>query len=49
MIIMLCWFPIGEKTRCGWPAVVLGAVAVASALSVIGGQVLRSEGGRAAR
>ena len=49
MIIMLSWLPIGEKARCGWPAVVLGGVAVASALSVIGGQVLRRDCGRASR
>jgi cation diffusion facilitator family transporter len=49
MIIMLSWLPIGEKARCGWPAVVLGDVAVASALSVIGRQVLRSDCDRAGR
>ena len=49
MIIMLFWLPIGGKARCGWPAVVLCEVVVASALGVIGRQVLRSDCGRAGR
>jgi hypothetical protein len=49
MIITLSWLPIGEKARCGWPTVVLCEVAVASALSVIGRQVLRPGCGRAGR
>ena len=49
MIIMRFWLPISEKAQCGWPRVVLCEVAVASARSVIGRQVLRSDGGRAGR